>query len=400
ENGNGAPGIVGHQHVFAGRMHAQMRRSGPLRTDGVERREAPRRAIDGIGAHRTGTGALIGIGLIGGVEVGPGGIKGQPGRIGVVGEYLAQGEGARGRVHLKQIDALAVALAAFRSLRGTIGADVGQNGVRSARRESDSESRGALQETAAMNGDQLASSGMVKHLHLAIIAVTTDRINFTHRVEYRMRAELDQGPATMRRSAAYGWSRRTSRSTPEERPAESSSPYQFPSGGLDFIRLGGGVRDRFPVFPHSLHVQGYRLPHAALGKLQRSARCDTPRQVRNVGAVPGVGLGVDRGVFGVLHVICARTPGVHAVLGSTSRLTALPSWSSATSNSQDACMFIQNLEVVPKYRDRRSAVSAVMPRFSLTMPLMPVAGTRSAKANRCADIPRGDRNSSRRISPG
>jgi hypothetical protein len=37
-----------------------------------------------------------------------------------------------------------------------------------------------------------------------------------------------------------------------------------------------------------------------------------------------------------------------AVLGSTSRLTALPSRSSATSNSQEACMFIQNLEVVPK----------------------------------------------------
>jgi hypothetical protein len=53
-------------------------------------------------------------------------------------------------------------------------------------------------------------------------------------------------------------------------------------------------------------------------------------------------------------------------------------------------MFIQNLDVVPKYRDRRRAVSAVMPRFSLTMSLMRVAGTRSAKANSCADMARGE----------
>src|SRR6266568_6442994 len=69
---------------------------------------------------------------------------------------------------------------------------------------------------------------------------------------------------------------------------ESSSLSRFPSGGLDFIRLGGGVRDRFPIFAHSPQVQRYRLPHAALGKFQRSARCDTPRKVRNVGTVPGV----------------------------------------------------------------------------------------------------------------
>src|ERR1019366_5388196 len=97
------------------------------------------------------------------------------------------------------------------------------------------------------------------------------------------------------------------------------------SGGLDFIRLGGGLWNRFPVFPHPLQVQGYRLPHAALGKFQRSASGNTPRKVRNVGAVPGLGLGVDRGVFGAFHVMCVPTPSVHAVLGSTSRLTALPS---------------------------------------------------------------------------
>jgi len=45
----------------------------------------------------------------------------------------------------------------------------------------------------------------------------------------------------------------------------------------------------------------------------------------------------------------SKAPGAHAaVLGETSRLTARPSSSSATSNSQEACMFIQNLDVVPK----------------------------------------------------
>ena len=90
----------------------------------------------------------------------------------------------------------------------------------------------------------------------------------------------------------------------------------------------------------------------------------------------------------------------HAVLGSTSRLTGLPIWSSATSNSHDACMFVQNLDVVPKYRDRRKAVSAVIPRLSFTMSLIRVAGTRNERANWCAQMPNGDRNSSRRISPG
>src|ERR1035437_9502977 len=105
-------------------------------------------------------------------------------------------------------------------------------------------------------------------------------------------------------------------------------------------------------------------------------------------------------VYWIIPVQGMSAQSLHAVLGSTSRLTALPSWSSATSNYQDACMFIQNLDVVPKYRDRRRAVSAVMPRFSLTMSLMRVAGTRSAIDNWCADMPRGERNSSRRISPG
>src|ERR1039458_8163836 len=90
----------------------------------------------------------------------------------------------------------------------------------------------------------------------------------------------------------------------------------------------------------------------------------------------------------------------HAVLGSNSRLTALPSRPSATSNSQEACMFIENRGVVPKERDSRRAVSAVMPRFSLTMSLMRVAGTGSARANWCADMPRGDRTLRGGFLPG
>ncbi len=93
--------------------------------------------------------------------------------------------------------------------------------------------------------------------------------------------------------------------------------------------------------------------------------------------VPGVHRGQDRAGTVISHV--ARV--TSGVLGSTSRLTASPNRSSATSNFQDACMFIQNLDVVPKS-------------------LMRVAGTRSAIANWCAGMPRGDRNSSRRISPG
>src|ERR1039457_5358492 len=98
---------------------------------------------------------------------------------------------------------------------------------------------------------------------------------------------------------------------------------RFPSGGLDYIRQGSRMRDRFPVFPHSLQVQSHRLPHPALSKFQRSARCDTPRKVRNVSAVPGLGLGVNRGVLGVFHVhyfrpACLRM--LFNVPGSTSSL--------------------------------------------------------------------------------
>ena len=86
------------------------------------------------------------------------------------------------------------------------------------------------------------------------------------------------------------------------------------------------------------------------------------------------------------HSARSRRPGQHVTS------YRIPSRSSATSNSNDACMFIRNLDVVPKYRARRRAVSAVMPRFSLTISLMRVAGTRSAIANWCAVMSIGDRN--------
>jgi hypothetical protein len=55
---------------------------------------------------------------------------------------------------------------------------------------------------------------------------------------------------------------------------------------------------------------------------------------------------------------------------------------------------------VPKYRERRSAVSAVTARFSLTISEILVAGTPNSTAKACAVMPKGTRNSSRKTSPG
>jgi hypothetical protein len=62
----------------------------------------------------------------------------------------------------------------------------------------------------------------------------------------------------------------------------------------------------------------------------------------------------------------------------------------------------QNSGVVPKYRARRSAVSAVTARgrFSRMIEPIRVAGTRSASASALADSPSGCMNSSRSTSPG
>jgi hypothetical protein len=58
------------------------------------------------------------------------------------------------------------------------------------------------------------------------------------------------------------------------------------------------------------------------------------------------------------------------------------------------------LGVVPKKRESRSAVSAVIARFPRTMSFTRVAGTFSSMASRLAVRPSGFRKSSRSVSPG
>src|ERR1039457_7032924 len=74
--------------------------------------------------------------------------------------------------------------------------------------------------------------------------------------------------------------------------------------------------------------------------------------------------------------------------------------SRATSRSNRACRLIQSCAVVPKYRPRRRAVSAEIPRFSRTISLMRLGGTWISLARRYWLMPSGIRNSSRNISPG
>ena len=68
--------------------------------------------------------------------------------------------------------------------------------------------------------------------------------------------------------------------------------------------------------------------------------------------------------------------------------------------SYAACKLIHDCASVPKYRAKRNAVSAVMPRRSRTISLMRAGVTPNARAKALADSPIGTMNSSRRISPG
>ena len=82
-------------------------------------------------------------------------------------------------------------------------------------------------------------------------------------------------------------------------------------------------------------------------------------------------------------------------------LTLLPSSASisAQRSSQVFCRFSQNSAVVPKHRDRPRAVSAETPLCPLSMVVIRLAGTPSARANAFAERSRSS-ISSRRISPG
>ena len=111
-------------------MHAQVAGPRRLGTDGIQARQAPIRAVDGECAYRAGARALKRRGLVGGVKVRPGRVEGEPCRVGSVGEGLAQRQVPAHGVHLEQVNALAVTLAALRSLGRTVGAHIGQNGPR------------------------------------------------------------------------------------------------------------------------------------------------------------------------------------------------------------------------------------------------------------------------------
>ena len=77
-----------------------------------------------------------------------------------------------------------------------------------------------------------------------------------------------------------------------------------------------------------------------------------------------------------------------------------PSRSFSTSRSYLVCRFIQNRSVMPKNRERRNAVSAVIALFPCTISLIRRAGTLMALARRYWLTSIGFRNSSKRISPG
>src|SRR5512143_1646815 len=86
--------------------------------------------------------------------------------------------------------------------------------------------------------------------------------------------------------------------------------------------------------------------------------------------------------------------------GFTTRFMVAPAANSATRRSYAACRLIHDCASVPKYRARRNAVSAVMPRRSRTISLMRAGVTPSAWAKAVADSPSGAIYSSLNISPG
>jgi hypothetical protein len=106
-------------------MHAEVAGAGGLRTDRIEQRQMAVRAVDGVGAHRTGAPARVD--LIGGVKVGSRGIKRQAARAGIVLSDFALGEHSGGGVHLEKINAPPASGTALRALGRAVGAHVGQN---------------------------------------------------------------------------------------------------------------------------------------------------------------------------------------------------------------------------------------------------------------------------------
>lgn len=65
-----------------------------------------------------------------------------------------------------------------------------------------------------------------------------------------------------------------------------------------------------------------------------------------------------------------------------------------------ACKFIQNSGVVPKAREKRQAVSGEIPRLPWMISLIRWSGTPTCLAKATWLIPKGFKNSPKRISPG
>ncbi len=90
-------------------MDAHVSRTGTAGPDGIEQRQTPVRPIDGEGADRA---LLVGthpIGLIGGIQPGPGAIQGQATRAGPHLVDAGGRHGPGGTIHPEKVDASAVA---------------------------------------------------------------------------------------------------------------------------------------------------------------------------------------------------------------------------------------------------------------------------------------------------
>lgn len=83
----------------------------------------------------------------------------------------------------------------------------------------------------------------------------------------------------------------------------------------------------------------------------------------------------------------------------TSAAIRSPHSRSVTARSYRDCRFIQNCELLPKKYASRSAVSGLIDRLPLRMPVIRPDGTCSARASLLADSPRAA-NSRFRIRPG
>ena len=128
---HGAAEIVGHQHEPSRRMDAHISRAGAAGADGVEQRQMPVGPIDGEGADRAFLVVAHPVGLVGGIQAGPGGIQGQAARAG---PHLVDAGGRHrpgGAIHPEEVDAAAVAGRQVHlrrqhvAERGAEGADIG-----------------------------------------------------------------------------------------------------------------------------------------------------------------------------------------------------------------------------------------------------------------------------------